>query len=174
VFLIFLTLNFFLIGAGSSAAVPFTTILALIFMFFLVSVPLCFVGAYLGFKKPRIEAPVRTNQIPRQIPEQPFYLRTWTAILMGGILPFGAIFIELYFIMNSIWGQQIYYVFGFLFFVGLILLITCAEVTILMCYFQLCAEVFTFYYVFILQINGCRIIIGGGVHSSLRVHQRFI
>ena len=54
----------------------------------------------------RIEYPVRTNQIPRQIPTQVFYLRPLPSILLGGILPFGAIFIELYFIMNSIWFNR--------------------------------------------------------------------
>lgn len=60
---------------------------------------------------------------------------------MGGILPFGAVFIELYFIMSSLWLQKFYYVFGFLFLVFLILLLTCAEITIVMIYFQLCNEV---------------------------------
>jgi transmembrane 9 superfamily protein 2/4 len=100
VFMTFLFLNFFLISAGSSAAVPVGTIFALIALWFLVSVPLCFLGAYAGFKRPRIEQPVRTNQIPRQIGEQPFFLRFWPSILMGGVLPFGAIFIELYAIMG--------------------------------------------------------------------------
>lgn len=52
VFSLFLLLNFFLIGAHSSGAVPFTTMFALIAMWFLVSVPLCFVGAFFGYKKP--------------------------------------------------------------------------------------------------------------------------
>merc|ERR1711998_412198 len=60
-------------------------------------------------------------------------------ILMGGILPFGAIFIELFF-MTSVWLQRFYYVFGFLMLVLLILLLTCAEISIVLCYFQLCNE----------------------------------
>ena len=60
--------------------------------------------------------------------------------LVGGVLPFGAVFIELFFILSSIWLHQFYYVFGFLAIVFLILLITCAEIAIVMCYFQLCAE----------------------------------
>ncbi len=36
--------------------------------------------------------------------------------------------------------QQLYFVFGFLFIVLIILLATCAEITIVMCYFQLCNE----------------------------------
>lgn len=134
-------LNFFLIAAQSSAAVPFGTMAVLIAIWFLVSVPLCFFGAYFGFKRQRIGAPVRTNQIPRQIPQQPLYLKFWPSILMGGILPFGAIFIELFFILGSLWSHQIYYVFGFLFFAFIVLTVTCAEVSILMCYFHLCAEV---------------------------------
>jgi transmembrane 9 superfamily protein 2/4 len=46
---------------------------------------------------------VRTNQIPRQIPSQSIHTRTIPAMLMGGILPFGCIFIQLFFILNSIW-----------------------------------------------------------------------
>ncbi|KAG5852764.1 hypothetical protein ANANG_G00066020 [Anguilla anguilla] len=96
--------------------------------------------AYFGFKKSGIEHPVRTNQIPRQIPEQSFYTKPLPGIIMGGILPFGCIFIQLFFILNSIWSHQMYYMFGFLFLVFIILLITCSEATILLCYFHLCAE----------------------------------
>lgn len=138
--LVLIIINFFLIAARSSAAIPFGTIFVLFLLWGLVSVPLCFAGAYFGFKKEKIEHPVRTNQIPRQIPEQPYYLRTFPSVFMGGILPFGAIFIELYFIMNSLWGHRVYYVFGFLFVVFSILIVTCAEVTMLMCYFNLCSE----------------------------------
>ncbi|KAF9999456.1 hypothetical protein BGZ80_002470 [Entomortierella chlamydospora] len=136
----FFALNFFLIGAKSSGAVPFGTMLGLIALWFLVSTPLSVIGSYLGFQRPKLETPVRANQIPRQIPDQVFYLRPIPSMMIGGILPFGAIFIELYFILNSIWFHKIYYVFGFLFLVFGILILTCAEVTILMCYFHLCAE----------------------------------
>ena len=42
--------------------------------------------------------------------------------------------------MSSVWLQRFYYVFGFLALVMLILLITCAEISIVLCYFQLCNE----------------------------------
>ncbi|ORY95586.1 hypothetical protein BCR43DRAFT_515700 [Syncephalastrum racemosum] len=135
-----LALNFFLIGSHASGAVPFGTMLAVLGLYVIISFPLSVLGSYFGFRKPRIEHPVRTNQIPRQIPDQPFYLRPIPSILMGGILPFGAIFIELYFIMNSIWFHRIYYGIGFLFLVFGVLLLTCSQVTILMCYFHLCNE----------------------------------
>jgi hypothetical protein len=43
---------------------------------------------------------------------------------------------QLFFILSSIWLHQFYYVFGFLLLVFVILVITCAEITMVMCYFQ--------------------------------------
>jgi len=78
--------------------------------------------------------------VPRVIPSQAWYLNLLFTMLVGGILPFGAVFIELYFIMSSVWLQRFYYVFGFLALVLLILLITCGEMAIVLSYFQLCNE----------------------------------
>ncbi|XP_077222413.1 transmembrane 9 superfamily member 8-like [Tasmannia lanceolata] len=140
VFAIFFVLNALIWGEKSSGAVPFGTMFTLVFLWFGISVPLVFVGSYIGFKKPVIEDPVKTNKIPRQIPEQAWYMNPIFSILIGGILPFGAVFIELFFILTSIWLHQFYYIFGFLFIVFLILIVTCAEITIVLCYFQLCSE----------------------------------
>ncbi|PIN00246.1 Endosomal membrane protein, EMP70 [Handroanthus impetiginosus] len=139
-FSIFFVLNCLIWGQKSSGAVPFGTMFALFFLWFGISVPLVFVGSYIGFKKPAIEDPVKTNKIPRQIPEQAWYMNPIFSILIGGILPFGAVFIELFFILTSIWLNQFYYIFGILFIVFLILIVTCAEISIVLCYFQLCSE----------------------------------
>jgi len=140
VFGIVLVLNFFLMGVKSSGYISFTTLFSLVALWFGVSVPLVFFGSYFGYKKIPPELPVRTNLIPRLIPEQVWYMKPIFSILMGGILPFGVVFIELFFILSSIWLQQFYYLFSFLFIVFVILIITCAEITIVMCYFQLCNE----------------------------------
>jgi transmembrane 9 superfamily protein 2/4 len=140
VFGIFFIMNLILWGNKSSAAIPFSTLVALLALWICVSVPLTFIGAYFGFRKRVIEHPVRTNQIPRQIPEQTVYTQAAPGIIMGGVLPFGCIFIQLFFILNSIWSSQMYYMFGFLFLVFVILVITCSETTILLCYFHLCSE----------------------------------
>ncbi|XP_022134964.1 transmembrane 9 superfamily member 8-like [Momordica charantia] len=140
IFSIFFVLNALIWGEKSSGAVPFGTMFALVFLWFCISVPLVFVGGYVGFKKPTIEDPVKTNKIPRQIPEQAWYMNPTFSVLIGGILPFGAVFIELFFILTSIWLHQFYYIFGFLFIVFLILIVTCAEITVVLCYFQLCSE----------------------------------
>ncbi|GER53515.1 endomembrane protein 70 protein family [Striga asiatica] len=139
-FSVFFVLNALIWGEKSSGAVPFGTMFALVCLWFGISVPLVFVGSYLGFKKPAIEDPVKTNKIPRQIPEQAWYMKPIFSILIGGILPFGAVFIELFFILTSIWLNQFYYIFGFLFIVFVILIVTSAEITVVLCYFQLCSE----------------------------------
>eukprot|EP00605_Chrysophyceae_sp_TOSAG23-4_P001458 GSChrysophyteH1.ASY1.ANO1.1594.1 assembled CDS len=97
-------INFIVASKGSTATIPFSTLISVLCLWFGVSAPLT------------IEVPVRTNQINRHIPEQ------------------------LFFIMSAMWLHQIYYVFGFLFAVLIILIITCAEITIVLCYFQLCNE----------------------------------
>jgi transmembrane 9 superfamily protein 2/4 len=140
IFGIFFILNLIIWGERSSGAVPFGTLFALLCMWFGISVPLCFLGSYFGTRAPPIEHPVRTNQIPRQVPQQAWYMQPAVSVLIGGILPFGAVFVELFFILSSLWLHQVYYIFGFLFIVFMILVITCAEITIVMCYFQLCSE----------------------------------
>lgn len=57
-----------------SSQVPFTTMLALLCMWFGISMPLVYLGYYFGFRKQPYDNPVRTNQIPRQVPEQRWYM----------------------------------------------------------------------------------------------------
>ncbi|GBG26123.1 Transmembrane 9 superfamily member 9 [Hondaea fermentalgiana] len=140
VFAVFFIVNLFVWQAGSSGAVKFSTMIALLVLWMGISFPLCALGSFAGFKREEIKNPCRYNQIPRQIPEQPFYMKPAVTILVGGILPFGAVFIELFFLLSSIWGKRPYYVFGFLTLVLIILVATCAEITIVLCYFQLCSE----------------------------------
>ncbi|TYI17728.1 hypothetical protein ES332_A07G045700v1 [Gossypium tomentosum] len=101
-------------------------------------VPLTLLGGYFGAKAHHIEYPVRTNQIPREIPAQKY--PSWLLVLGAGTLPFGTLFIELFFIMSSIWMGRVYYVFGFLFIVLILLVVVCAEVSLVLTYMHLCVE----------------------------------
>ena len=140
VFGTFFLLNLFVWARQSSGAVPLTTMLVIIGIWFLISVPLSIAGSWVGFRQYTPDPPTRTNQIPRQIPPSTGYLRPIPNMLSVGVLPFGAIFIELFFIMNSLWSNRIYYMFGFLFLSFGLLIVTSAAVTIMMVYFLLCAE----------------------------------
>lgn len=137
-FLILTTLNFLLWGSHSTGAIPFSIFVILILLWFCISVPLTLVGGYFGAKAPHIEYPVRTNQIPREIPPQKY--PSWLLVLGAGTLPFGTLFIELFFIMSSLWMGRVYYVFGFLFIVLILLVVVCAEVSLVLTYMHLCVE----------------------------------
>eukprot|EP00542_Grammatophora_oceanica_P021123 CAMPEP_0194033702 /NCGR_PEP_ID=MMETSP0009_2-20130614/6280_1 /TAXON_ID=210454 /ORGANISM="Grammatophora oceanica, Strain CCMP 410" /LENGTH=712 /DNA_ID=CAMNT_0038674419 /DNA_START=142 /DNA_END=2280 /DNA_ORIENTATION=+ len=136
----FMVLNVFLTIAGAATAVGFLMILAVFSLWCLVSAPLVFIGAYFGLRADKIEVPTKTNQIARVIPDLPWHVNPVVTVALGGILPFGSVCIELAFIMSALWLHQIYYVMGFLLAVLLILGATCAEVSIVMCYLQLCSE----------------------------------
>mmetsp|Transcript_8035 Transcript_8035/g.11984 ORF Transcript_8035/g.11984 Transcript_8035/m.11984 type:complete len:434 (+) Transcript_8035:875-2176(+) len=139
---VFLIMNMIAIFKESSYAVPFPRILVLILMWLGVSTPLVFIGAHFGFKDGAIEFPVTTSDAPRQIPDQPWFKGWIFTTAMGGILvSFNTCYLEWYFIMSSIWGNQwYYYVFGFLFLAYAIFLLTCAEITIISTYIQINGE----------------------------------
>lgn len=137
---VFFALNLLVWSQGSSGAIPFFELFAILVLWFGVSVPLVYFGSYIASKRESIKHPVKVNFIERIIPEQNWYSGPMASILLGGILPFGAVFIEVFFIMSSLWLHRFYYVFGFLLMVFLILLVTCVEITIVLCYFHLCAE----------------------------------
>jgi transmembrane 9 superfamily member 2/4 len=139
-FSVLLAMNFAVWSKGSTNAVQFTSILAVFSLWLVVSCPLVFFGAHYGYKSDKVEFPVRTSAIPRQIPPQPWWLSLPLTMAVGGTLPFGTVFVELFFILTSLWLDQYYYVFGFLLLVFGILLATCAEISIVLTYFQLCAE----------------------------------
>ncbi|RZB38698.1 transmembrane 9 superfamily member 4, partial [Asbolus verrucosus] len=67
-------LNFFIWGKASSGAVPFSTMISLLLMWVFISLPLVYLGYYFGYRKQPYQHPVRTNQIPRQVPDQHWYM----------------------------------------------------------------------------------------------------
>lgn len=137
---VFLFFNTVLAFYKSSGSAPFLDILILVAMWCCVSIPLVFVGAFFGYKQEAIHFPCVTSTIARAIPEPNFLLQPKLAILYAGIIPFSGAYVELFFIMSSLWMDQYYYVFGFTFVVFLILLLTCAEVAVLLTYYQLTNE----------------------------------
>lgn len=158
-FLVFFSFNMVLWSMGSSGAVPILSMLAIVALWFGISVPLVFLGAYIGFRKDVVEFPVhpRASASPRPIPEQPWYLSTAFTVVIGGILPFGACFVELFFILSSMWMDQYYYVFGFLLLVFVILCLTCAEISMVLVYFQLCSEDYNWWWRSFLTSGGTAI-----------------
>ncbi|RHZ03738.1 hypothetical protein DYB31_013322, partial [Aphanomyces astaci] len=86
------------------------------------------------------QPPCRTNKIPREIPQPPWYKAPWVHVVASGCLPYSAVYIELHHIFAAIWGRQIYTLFGILFLAFWMLVAVTAFMTIAMTYFQLVGE----------------------------------
>ncbi|KAI0495574.1 hypothetical protein KFK09_021875 [Dendrobium nobile] len=140
-FLTFCFLNTVAIAYNATAALPFGTIVVIALIWALITSPLLVLGGIAGKNgKAEFQAPCRTTKYPREIPPLPWYRRTIPQMAMAGFLPFSAIYIELYYILASMWGHRIYTIYSILFVVFMILLIVTAFISVAMTYFQLAAE----------------------------------
>ena len=129
---------------GTINTIPFLVIVKLFLLWIFVSVPLCVLGTLLGRHTKLAgggQFPCRVNAIPRPIPEEvPWYGRPSGLIPLAGLLSFGSIFIELYYVLTSLWNYKFYHVYGFLLGVYGILTIVVGMTSIIVVYFCLNAE----------------------------------
>lgn len=140
--IIVIILNFFVWGESSSSAIPFGTLLALMCIWFFISCPLVLLGSFIGSRITPTATPVPIAKIPRQIPRQLRYKGLIPSALLGGLLPFAVIFVELRFVYKSVWQTKTtyYYMYGFLALVFSVLVTTVMEMSIVVTYFQLSTE----------------------------------
>ena len=137
----FMVLNSIAWAYGSTAALPFGTIVIISLLWLVVSAPLTVAGAALGRRGPgELDAPCRTSKHVRDIPELPWHREALPQVLAAGLLPFSAIYIELHYIFASVWGHKVYTIYAVLFVIFCVLLVVTAFVTIALTYFQLSAE----------------------------------
>lgn len=161
-------INFIAIYYHASRAIPFGSMVAVTCICLFVILPLNLIGTVVGrnlngqpdypcrglyliqtekktikfhFTKEFIPLQFNAvNAVPRPIPEKKWFMEPAVIILLGGVLPFGSIFIEMYFIFTSFWAYKIYYVYGFMLLVFSILIVVTVCVTIVCTYFLLNAE----------------------------------
>lgn len=104
-------INFIAIYYHASRAIPFGTMVAVTCICIFVILPLTLVGTVVGRNLDgQPDFPCRVNAVPRPIPEKKWFMEPYFIVLLGGVLPFGSIFIEMYFIFTSFWAYKIYYV----------------------------------------------------------------
>jgi transmembrane 9 superfamily protein 3 len=106
-----------------------------------IALPLNVAGTIVGrrFAEPP-KTPTRVLPMPRPIPLKPWYASPAAACLLAGLLPFGSIFIETYFIFTSFWNYKFYYVYGFMLAVFVILGVVVACVSVVTTYLLLNSE----------------------------------
>jgi transmembrane 9 superfamily protein 3 len=142
VLIVYGTLNGISLWYSSLSVVPISTFLAIVAIYVLVLCPLVIIGTLLGRHATGevSDFPCRVNSLPRPIPERTLFTHPLSIICLTGVLPFGAVFIEIFFIFSSVWAHRFYYVYGFLLLVLLILIVVSICVTIVAVYFQLNSE----------------------------------
>ena len=145
-------LNGVSLAYGTIHYIPFLVIVKLFLIWIFVSVPLCVLGTMMGRHTTGTRGgsaaalvleyfPCRVNAIPRPIPEDvPWYGKPSGLIPLAGLLSFGSIFIELYYVLTSLWNYKFYHVYGFLLGVYSILTIVVGMTSIIVVYFCLNAE----------------------------------
>jgi len=106
-----------------------------------ISVPLTVGGTIVGRNLAgKANYPCRIHPVPKPIPPKRSYQALWVHVGLAGVLPFGSIFIEMYFVFTALFQYKYYYVFGFLLLVYGILVVVTVCSSIVSTYFLLNAE----------------------------------
>eukprot|EP01083_Nonionella_stella_P075784 206138_1 len=141
-FLVTFCLNMLSVSYAATNAVSFGTycVILAIWVFAMI---LLFIGTLVGrstFVKSKPPSAVNKNFVHPIPTDRAWYMNPYIFCVLVGVLPFGSIFIEMYYIFNSFWNYKFYYVYGFMLLVFLILTIVTACVTIVSSYILLNAE----------------------------------
>lgn len=111
----FVTVMWLSVLYHSVSQFPWIAVLFLVGLLLFVGLPLHLLGTLLGRSlNGNPHNPCRTSAMPSAIPASPFYSRQSVLFVVSGILPFGCVFIEVFFVFASIWSYKYYYMYGFL------------------------------------------------------------
>lgn len=138
---IFMYLNTIAIAYGSTRALPLWTIGLMVGLWLLVTIPLTLIGAIIGKNSSKpYDVPGRTAKIARKIPNHWWYTKPFLVVGICGLMPFSAIYVEVYFMFSAIWGHKIFQVYELLAIVFAMLMIVTTITTVSAVYFQLTME----------------------------------
>uniref|UniRef100_A0A0G4ICY1 Transmembrane 9 superfamily member n=1 Tax=Chromera velia CCMP2878 TaxID=1169474 RepID=A0A0G4ICY1_9ALVE len=145
-FLMWCVLNTIAFAHGSTAALPWYTVVTLVFWYLCATLPMTVIGGILGKRdgETAVDAgfafPVKTNKLAREIPKGRWYNSFWFQTLVSGLLPFSAIYIEMHYVFLSVWGNRLYSLYGVLLLSILALFLVSSTIAVLMTYFSLNSE----------------------------------
>lgn len=135
--IIFTMLNISLSKSHAATAISFLSLSRLYALWAIVFAPLSIWGSHLARVSEKQGYPTKTNDLVRAIPDLPKYSHPVLTAALGGILPFATVHGELWRVLSAFWLHQIYYTLGHLLTAFTILTILCAQVAIVLCYWQL-------------------------------------
>jgi len=138
--LILSSTNFLYYIEGSTTYVEYKNFFSLLSLWIIGTIPLIFLGTMVGLSQQRIKFPCDVNPVPGILYRNnyPWYLRIRYAWILTGFPPFFAIFVELFYIMDSLWKQDFYAVSKYLLFSIIILILISSLIGVLFTYLNLC------------------------------------
>lgn len=148
-----LILNSIVWAHDSTNALPFGTIVLIVFLYFLVCIPLSYLGGQFAVKSISYKPSKRATISPANSSYQEklggsllryrskrknLITNSFTALLLliSGIFPFIIIYVELQYVYKSVWLEKttFYYYYGFLLANILLLCVVISEISIIVCY----------------------------------------
>lgn len=140
----------------SSMALPFAKIVVILLSWACITLPLTAFGAFRATNVQIKAYPFPVKKIHRELPSNlPWYHNRFLLTIMSGFIPFMSIYVEMHTIFMSIWGHQPYNLFGILLLTFFILLIVTSFIVILICYFQLNAQDYRWWWRSMLRASAC-------------------
>eukprot|EP01112_Ceratiomyxa_fruticulosa_P018827 TRINITY_DN6078_c0_g1_i1.p1 TRINITY_DN6078_c0_g1~~TRINITY_DN6078_c0_g1_i1.p1 ORF type:complete len:663 (+),score=78.28 TRINITY_DN6078_c0_g1_i1:125-1990(+) len=140
-FLIFFVMSIVFWAKKSSAGPTAGAVFAVIGLWLGINAPLVFLGNHFAYKKQQPTFPLKTNTIPRMIPKPVHWYMDANLLAFAMAFPnYGIIYNEVFFLLSAIWSNHIYYLYGFLASFMTLLVIVSAELSLILCYFQLSNE----------------------------------
>lgn len=124
-------------SVGSSSMIPFSRFFVYTIGWLAICIPLCFLGAYLGFKLTQVRKVCKVNPVRRNIPAQPSFLSLHIIVPTFGAVIFLTICAEFRYVWESIWSQWMYAMFGFLLINFLLMAVVISLLAIVQIYLQL-------------------------------------
>ena len=116
---------------GTTRAIPFAVFSSSVAIWFALTIPLTCVGGFLAVKTPMLKWPATTEQTPSHTPPARIAANPYVLYAAAGVLPFCAVFIELYFAMASMWQGYLYNFFGFSLTTALLAVLVTIQVSVL-------------------------------------------
>jgi len=120
----------------SSATIPFSRAFFYFIGWLVLDVPLCFHGSWAGFKQAPTQKVCKVNTIKRKIPAQPAFLAYQVIIPVFGAVISATVFVEFKYIWESVWGQYMYGMFGFLTISFLLMAVVISLLSMVQIYLQ--------------------------------------
>jgi len=114
--------------------------MSILALWMFIGLPLTVIGGIGGKRMGNFQAPIQPKNFPMQLPQTTWHKHIIFKMVIGGFLPFSSIYIELYYIFNTIWAYGTYQFWGILILVFIILILVTSSVSITFTYFQISAE----------------------------------